>query len=25
MPKYAATLSGEGGQPESRAPAQGNH
>jgi two-component system nitrogen regulation sensor histidine kinase GlnL len=25
MPKYAATLSGEGGRPESRAPAQGNH
>jgi len=25
MPKYAATLSGEGGQPESRARAQGNH
>jgi two-component system nitrogen regulation sensor histidine kinase GlnL len=25
MPKYAATLSGEGGQPESRAPAPGNH
>jgi two-component system nitrogen regulation sensor histidine kinase GlnL len=24
MPKYAATLSGEGGRPESRAPAQGN-
>jgi two-component system, NtrC family, nitrogen regulation sensor histidine kinase GlnL len=24
MPKYAATLSGESGQPESRAPAQGN-
>jgi two-component system nitrogen regulation sensor histidine kinase GlnL len=24
MPKYAATLSGEGGQPEGRAPAQGN-
>jgi two-component system, NtrC family, nitrogen regulation sensor histidine kinase GlnL len=24
MPKYAATLSGEGGQPESRASAQGN-
>jgi two-component system, NtrC family, nitrogen regulation sensor histidine kinase GlnL len=25
MPKYAATLSGEGGQPEGRAQAQGNH
>jgi two-component system nitrogen regulation sensor histidine kinase GlnL len=25
MPKYAALSSGEGGQPESRAPAQGNH
>jgi hypothetical protein len=25
MPKYAATLSGEGGQLESRARAQGNH
>jgi two-component system nitrogen regulation sensor histidine kinase GlnL len=25
MPKYAATLSGEGGRPENRAPAQGNH
>jgi two-component system, NtrC family, nitrogen regulation sensor histidine kinase GlnL len=25
MPKYAATLSGEAGQPVSRAPAQGNH
>ena len=25
MPKYAATSSGESGQPESRAPAQGNH
>jgi two-component system nitrogen regulation sensor histidine kinase GlnL len=25
MPKYAAAASGEGGQPESRAPAQGNH
>jgi two-component system nitrogen regulation sensor histidine kinase GlnL len=25
MPKYAAVSSGEGGQPESRAPAQGNH
>src|SRR5271157_3426556 len=25
MPKYAATSSGEGGRPESRAPAQGNH
>jgi two-component system nitrogen regulation sensor histidine kinase GlnL len=25
MPKYAATLSGEGGQPKSRARAQGNH
>jgi two-component system, NtrC family, nitrogen regulation sensor histidine kinase GlnL len=24
MPKYAATLSGEGGQPEGRGPAQGN-
>jgi two-component system, NtrC family, nitrogen regulation sensor histidine kinase GlnL len=25
MPKYAANASGEGGQPESRSPAQGNH
>jgi two-component system nitrogen regulation sensor histidine kinase GlnL len=25
MPKYAATPSGEGGQPDGRAPAQGNH
>jgi two-component system nitrogen regulation sensor histidine kinase GlnL len=25
MPKYASVSSGEGGQPESRAPAQGNH